>query len=139
MCENGTDPALALLEKKLLEPDQEMEFKIVWIRDPMLRHRNDAPLLRASERMITRTLPPDLRLVLLEALCSYDPDWYPGCAKPKPPPRVLASAEAKQVLRRICKFAKEQMDLPPEINAAVNVTYTEIGDERENPPPDSNA
>ncbi len=135
LCENGTDPALALLERKLLEPEQEIEFKVVWIRDPMLRHRNDAPLLRAAERMITTTLPGELRFILLEALCTYDPDWYPGCSRPKPPPRALASGEARQVLRQICRFAKAKMILPPELKLAVEATFAEIGGEDETPTP----
>ena len=135
LCENGSEPALALLERKLLDPEQEMEFRIVWIRDPMLRHRNDPPLLRASERMITTTLPGELRFFLLEALCAYDPDWYPGCSRPKPPPRALASGEARQVLRQICKFAKEKMDLPPQLKFAVESTLAEIGGEHEKPSP----
>ncbi|HEY3067158.1 MAG TPA: hypothetical protein VGL09_15300 [Methylomirabilota bacterium] len=129
LCENETDPALALLEQKLLDPAQEREFKVAWIRDPMLRHRNDEPLLRASERMITHSLPPDLRLVLLEALCTYDRGWYPGCAPPKPPPRALASAEARQVLRRICRYALEHLELSASLEAAVRATLVEIGDD----------
>lgn len=131
LCENGSDPAMALLERKLQDPEQEMEFKIVWIRDPMLRHRNDPPLLRASERMIAQTLPGDLRYFLLEAICAYDPDWYLGCLKPKPPPRALATPEARQVLRQICRFAKEKMDLPPQLKFAVESTLAEIGGENE--------
>jgi hypothetical protein len=131
LCENGSDPAMALLEKKLQDPEQELEFKVVWIRDPMLRHRNDPPLLRASERMISQTLPGDLRLFLLEALCAYDPDWYPGCSRPKPPSRALASGEAREVLRRICRFAKKKMDLPPQLTFAVKSTLAEIGGESE--------
>jgi hypothetical protein len=131
LCENGTDPAMVLLERKLQDPEQEMEFKIVWIRDPMLRHRNDPPLLRASERMISQSLPGDLRYYLLEAICAYDPDWYPGCMKPKPPPRALATPEAREVLRRLCKFAKEKMDLPPQLKFAVESTLAEIGGDNE--------
>jgi len=127
LCENGSDPAMALLERKLIDPAQETEYKVVWIRDPMLRYRNGVPLLRASERMITRTLPADLRLVLLEALCSYDPGWYPGCSRPKPPARALASPEARQVLRQICLYARDHLELSPELKAAVETTLIEIG------------
>jgi hypothetical protein len=129
LCQNGSDPALALLEQKLLDPLQEREYKVAWIRDNMLRHRNDEPLLRASERMITQTLPADLRLVLLEALCAYDRSWYPGCAPPKPPPRVAASAAARQVLRRICRHALEHLEPPVALEASVRATLLEIGDE----------
>ena len=134
LCENGTEPAIALLERKLQDPEQELEFKIVWMHDPMLRHRNDVPLLLASGRMITRTLQGELRFTLVESLCSYDPRWYLGCLKPRPPSRALATPEAREVLRRICKFAKEAMELPPELKVAVEATLTEIGGENERRP-----
>lgn len=139
LCDNGSDPAMELLEKKLLDPEQEPEYKVAWIHDSMLRHRNDAPLLRASERMIKQTLPPDLRLVLLEALCSYDASWYPGCEKPKPPPRLEASPEAREILRQICLYARDDMELPPKLEAAVRATLAEIGhqDSASSPPEQS--
>lgn len=127
LCENGTDPAMALLERKLLDPEQEEEYKVVWMHDPVLRYRNGVPLLRASERMITRTLQGGLRFTLLESLCSYDRSWYLGCLKPRPPARALASPEARDVLRRICRYAKESMDLPPLLKAAVEATLAELG------------
>jgi hypothetical protein len=127
LCDNGSPPAMALLEKKLLDPAQEIEYRIVWMRDPMLRHRNDVPLLKAADRMVRQTLPPNLRLFLLEALCDYDPDWYPGCSRPKPPPRMLASAEAKDVLREICRYARDQIGMSPKLESAVRSTLMEIG------------
>ena len=133
LCQNGSEPAMALLEKKLIDPAQEHEYKIAWIHDCMLRHRNGTPLLQVSERMIKQTLPPELRLILLETLCTYDADWYPSCSKPKPPPRALAPAESRQVLRRICRHAKESMDLPPNLKAAVEATLLEIGDRDDKP------
>lgn len=127
MCENRTPPALELFERKLIDPAQERIYKLTWIHAFMLKYRNDLQILLASERMITQTLPPDLRLVVLETLCSYDPLWYAGCQRPNPPSRLLIEAPAKQVLGRICRHAKENMDLIPALALAVQVTYREIG------------
>jgi len=137
LCENASEPAMVLLEKKLLDPGQEPEYKAIWIRDSMLRNRNAPFLLSASERMISKTLPPDLRLLLLEALCTYDREWYPGCSRPKPPPRALASLKHRDTLRTICRYAKEQLPLTPELKLAVETALTEVGgdDDRFTPRP----
>jgi hypothetical protein len=132
LCENGTEPAMALLEKKLIDPRQEQIYKVSWIRAFMLPHRNDLELLKASKRMIIQTLPLDLRYILLEALVDYDMRWYPCCYKPKPPPRLLIQDDAKQVLREICRHAKANMDLTPGLKLAVEKTLLEIGDPEEN-------
>ena len=123
---------LSLLEKKLIDARQEQVYKVSWIRAFMIPHRNDLELLKASKRMITQTLPLDLRYILLEALVDYDTRWYPCCYKPKPPPRHLIKDDAKQVLREICRHAKANRDLTPELRLAVEKTLLEIGDPQEN-------
>lgn len=134
LCENGSEPAMDLLERKLRDQEQEIEYRVAWIHDGVLRHRNDLPLLRVCERMIRQRMPEDLHLVLLETLCSYDEDWYHTCTRPTPPVRLLASDESKQVLRRICVYARTQLDLSPKMKAMVNATLLEVGEE-ENPQP----
>lgn len=134
LCENGTDESMELLERRLLDPEHEREYKIAWIRDCMLRYRNDAPLLKASERMLKGGLAPDLKLILLEALCTYSAAWYPSCSKPKPPSRIRASEESRVVLRRICRFAREKLPLTVPLEVAVRATEKEIGAEDEDKP-----
>ena len=130
LCDNGTDPALALLEKKLVDSIQEKIYKVSWIHAFMLTHRNELPLLQASERMITTSLPIDLRFVLLETLCDYDAGWYPCCFHPNPPSRLLIKDDAKEVLRRICRYSEENLDLNPALRSAVEKTLLEIGNPR---------
>lgn len=127
LCENRSAPALELFERKLLEPAQELIYKVSWIHAFMLKYRNDLPILQASERMITETLPPDLRIVVLETLCSYNPRWYAGCQRPNPPSRFPIEAASRQVLGRICRHAKANMELTPALKLAVEATYREIG------------
>jgi hypothetical protein len=132
ICDNGTEPALALLEKKLADPGFDLDDRIMWMRYPILVHRNDPPLLAVCERMITRTLPMELRPYLVEALCDYRRDWYLSCLPPKPPPRALASPEARQHLRTICRYAREHLKLSASLELAVKTTQIEIGDRQEN-------
>ena len=128
LCDNGSDPAIGLLERKLADPEQEFDFKLLWMRDPILRHRNDVPLLKGCEHMVTGGLPQELRPLLVEALCDYRRDeWYRSCSPPVPPARALASHEAKDCLRRICRYAKDNLSLDPTQTAAVEQTLVEIG------------
>jgi hypothetical protein len=127
LCENCTEPALALLGRKLIADEQEKLYRISWIHAFMLPHRNKRPMLEASERMITKTLPPDLRDTVLETICDYDARWYPCCYKPRPPSRLLMEDDAKQVLGRICRYAKKNMELGPRLKFAVETTFREIG------------
>jgi hypothetical protein len=84
-----------------------------------------------SERMITTSLPLDLRPVLLETLCDYDARWYPCCFHPNPPSRLALEQEGKQVLRRICQFSRDSLDLTPALLLAVKQTLLEIGEPKE--------
>lgn len=123
LCRNGSDPAIALLEKKLIDPDQEVEYKLAWMRGPILEHRNDLPLLRGCHRLLQSTMDPDLKGALVEALCAYRKvDWYKSCDVPVPPPRSQASQEALAELRAICEYAKENLTLQPLEKVAVDTT-----------------
>lgn len=123
LCKNGSEPAIALLEKKLIDPDHEVEYKLTWMRGPILEHRNDLPLLRGCHRVLMSTMEPELKGALVEALCVYrKQDWYKSCTVPVPPPRSLASQEALAELRAICEYAKENLTLQPLEKVAVDTT-----------------
>lgn len=121
LCRNGSEPAIALLEKKLIDPDQEVEYKLAWMRGPILEHRNDLPLLRGCHRLLQSTMAPDLKGALVEALCAYRKvDWYKSCDAPVPPSRALASQEALDELRALCEYAKANLTLQPLEKVAVD-------------------
>lgn len=132
LCNNGSESAIHLLEEILTDPDQETDFKILWMRTAILKHRNDLILLQACWRLITTRLPADLKPFLVEALFDYDRSWYASCSPPFPPPRSLATKEARQVLRQIGEYALEQVELSAEQSAAVKRTLVvELGKEDE--------
>ena len=127
LCKNGSDPAIALLEKKMIDPDQEVDYKFAWLRGPILAHRNDLPLLRGCHRLLQSTLEPELKGALVEALCAYrKEEWYKSCTVPVPPDRARASKEALEELRAICEFAKANLTLQPMEKVAVDITLTEV-------------
>jgi hypothetical protein len=128
---------LALFERKIADERQEIECRTIWLRDPMLRHRNDTPVLKCCERMVVQgSVPEPVRVLVVEALCDYQRDWYLACEKPRPPLRLRAPQTSRQVLRRICEFAKEKLPLELGQRAAVETTLAELGgDNTDDSPP----
>ena len=111
---NQSPPAMQLLEGKLAAPAPDRFVKRSWMRELILPRRNDEPLLACCGRLVTRTLPAELRPDLVEALFHYKPEeWYIGCEVPKPPPLAAASARAKEMFQQIGRFALEQVALNP--------------------------
>jgi hypothetical protein len=125
---NGTGPALALLERKLADkahPDDDKQF---WMRSYMLPHRNEVPLLLTVERLLSGSLPANLRPDLVEAIFDYHPDqWYSEAAVVLAPNRQMASPEAREVLRRIGHLALTTVALTEAQQAAVQKVLAEIG------------
>jgi hypothetical protein len=125
---NESEPALLLFERKIADPSHEVETRAIWLRVEYLTRRNNVPILRSYKRMIVEgSVPAEMRLLALESLCSYDPQWYLACTKPEPPLRAFASDEAKGLLREILAHAKERMELSAELKLAVDRTSLEIG------------
>lgn len=120
LCVNQSPPAMALLERKLSDPEHEDHLKLVWMRNEMLPHRDDVPLLETSERLAADRLPPELGVRLVEMLFDYQPaEWYRACEPPAPPDRASASAPARVILHRIGRRAVETLPLGPELESQV--------------------
>ncbi|WP_347988695.1 hypothetical protein [Methylomonas sp. AM2-LC] len=127
LCKNGSEPAIALLEQKMLDAEQDYDFKLAWIRDSILEQRNDLPLLQCCHRLLQADFPPELKGSLVEALCTYRKlEWYKSCDKPVPPPRALASREALLELQALCQYAKTNLELKIPETAAVDMMLSEL-------------
>lgn len=99
LIENGTMPALVLLEKKMADPSHDDEEKISWMRTEILSHRNDVALLKSCERLLLGSLPENLQSSLVEALFDYQPDaWYTPAKIYSAPRLDAASREALDAL-----------------------------------------
>lgn len=131
LADNGSPNALTLLERKMADPKLEAEDKVSWMRDPILRHRNDVPMLETCARLLAGALPADLRPQLVEALCDYRPEWYLSCDPPVPPSRQLMSDEARNLLRAFCNHALQKIPLDPQQKLAVETTLREIGNQQQ--------
>ena len=130
LCVNQSDPALELLERKFADPGHASNLKVFWMRKLILPRRNDLPLLSSCERMMTKSLAPDLRPALVEALFDYQPSkWYRGCDPPKPPPRTAVSEPGKRIFRKIGEDALRTLPLTEEQKRGVRAGLIELGRE----------
>jgi hypothetical protein len=119
--DNGSPPAIALLERKMADTRFSDEDKIDWLHTCILTHRNDLPLLQACERMLGGSLPEHLRPSLVEVLFDYRREWFRASAPLRAPLWPEASPEAKAQLRKIGEAA-----LDPIQRSAVEKTLQEM-------------
>jgi len=112
LLDNGSAPAIALFEKKMLDvrfPETERQY---WLTACVLQHRNDLLLLQACERLLASRLEEPYRLLLVDVLFDYKPDdWYGAGHWYKPPPRAKAAKEALEQLRVVGRKALESQPL----------------------------
>jgi hypothetical protein len=128
--ENGSEPAISLLEKKMSDPKHEEEDKLHWMRSSILTHRNDLILLQACECILGASLSENLRISLVEVLFDYKPEWFPPSTVLKPPDRQKAIPQALAQLRKIGEFALNKMNLTKDLRKKVEKTLEQIQEKR---------
>ena len=119
VADNGTEPAVALLEVELKNTTQDEQDRVAWMRDAILRNRDNTVVLSASERLVKEGLPEHLRGHLVAALFDYRETWYLACDPPEPPEWPLFRADAKAILVRIGEHALEHVELDETTRAVV--------------------
>jgi hypothetical protein len=129
LCDNGTPNALELLTQRMVDPAFDDESRIAWMRDPILRHRDDLLMLEACRDMLAGHLSKELQPYLVESLFDYQPDWYVSCNPPKAPPRLEATRQARHMLRTIGNYALLNIALGPPTRLAVETSLTQLGAE----------
>lgn len=127
LCENGSAPAVALLEKRLLNPQIEPEQKIAWMHEAILQHRRSASLLAGLDRILTTTLPKALRPALVESLFDYRPnEWFRNSRTPPEPDAQPLTPEAKKLLQKIGATALKKVSLNANQRRAVTKSLAEL-------------
>ena len=128
LCENQSEPAMILLRNRLESESQDKHERISWMQQIYLAKRNDAPLLNVFEKLITSSLPTDLKLVALEATFDYKPEsWYVGCDPVTPPPRVRSTTDSRQIQERIAQYSVDNFELSARQHSAVVKSMLSIG------------
>lgn len=127
--ENGTAPALDLLEKKMRDPAHSDEDKNAWMITSILTHRNDLLLLQTCENLLREGLSVELRPSLVEALFDYRPtEWYSPATLLVPPKRARASREALKQSRKLGAQALSDVNLNETQRNAVERALQEINE-----------
>ncbi len=127
VCDNGSKPALALLEKKMGDGGQANDDKRVWMVTGIMMHRNEEPMLESCEHLLRDGLPKQLRPLLVEVLFDYRPtEWFRPATVLVPPERKLASPAARQRLRRIGEIALQSIALSEQQQRVVRDVLKEI-------------
>ncbi|OKY76435.1 MAG: hypothetical protein BM485_04150 [Desulfobulbaceae bacterium DB1] len=124
---NGDEAAVALLEKKMANPDFDMEEKLHWLHGPLLSHRLDLPLLQSCERMLLTGLPADLEVKLVETLFDYRPrEWYLPSIPYNPPLLETAGEAVLLQVQKIGVMARERFALDARLEARVKMTLEQV-------------
>ncbi len=127
VCDNGSKPALALLEKKMSDSGHADDDKRIWMVTGIMMHRNEEAMLDGCERLLRGGLPEPLRPLLVEVLFDYRPEeWFRPATVLVPPERKLASAAARERLRRIGEFALRSVPLNERQQQVVRDVLKEI-------------
>jgi len=125
--ENGTPPAMALFERKMMDPRFSNEDKIAWMLSSVLMHRNQVELLQSCRRLLNGSLAGPLRATLVDALFDYKPqEWFTPATALTPEYRGKASTEALVLLRDLGQMALGMSELNPSQKAAVQKTLVEV-------------
>jgi len=132
LVDNGSAPAIALLERKLIDPTHGDDDKLSWMRTDILRHRNDLPLLQGCERLLKGNLKKPLRPRLVEVLFDYRPgEWFRPANVASAPPIESAAPAALAELGKIGALALRKIPLGATQKAAVELRLREIETRKE--------
>jgi hypothetical protein len=135
LTENGSKPALELLERKFTDPAHENDFKQSWMRSSILTHRNDTGLLQTCERMLAGGMPEELRGDLVDVLFDYKPgEWYRPAVSYNPPGLSSYTSSARAQMRRLGDYATQNLKLTRQQQEAIRNMLEQLEHARSAPP-----
>jgi hypothetical protein len=129
---NRSEPALKLLGKILVDPEQPQAHKVHWLRSFVIEARNDELLLRLSAEIQSKLSAP-LQVALIEVLFDYQKSWYRPHGRPDVPSRSAATSEALQILSDIGHWALRDLDLSATLQATVRQALEQVESDRSPP------
>ena len=98
---------MSVFAEQAVNPEQETELVIEWLRDPLLRHRTEPAVIDLAIRLLNDArLTAERGTALVEAMFTYRPDdWYPtpeqdDAERPAPPDPASLDDEALAQLER---------------------------------------
>jgi hypothetical protein len=131
LCENGTRPALDLLEKKLADSAHDEDERTGWMRRSILPRRNNLAIIECGQRMLTGSLPERLRPALVEVFFDYKPEeWFTPADNVTPPERGQLGPSGRVALRALAQVALKNVKLNDEQRQAIEKTLKELEESR---------
>lgn len=128
LADNGSEPAIALFEEILLDPRHPDREKLLWMRDPILRHRTETLMLRMCDRLVRSSLDLELRLHLLDAITDYRPEqWYLECSPPEAQPWIAAPPASRQLMGELGRWSLDSLHLEERTVMTIKRTLAEVG------------
>lgn len=119
--ENGSEPALEVFRKNLLDPGHDVEDRCAFLYESVVPRRQDVELLRVCRSILESRSDDAIDVPLVEVLFDYRREvWYLPHGAPMPPRRELLSEEAKQELLAIGAFAREQLQLTERLRSRID-------------------
>jgi hypothetical protein len=129
IADNGSPPAIALLGQILSDESRPQSERILWFRDPVLRHRTEPEMLRMADGLIRGPAPSALRCALVEALTDYRPQWYLECEPPVPGDWLKAPSQSKEIARPLLDWVLKNLPLDERQTVTVKQTLKITGGE----------
>lgn len=118
--ENGSTSALAMVEDKFRDPAIAPETKVRWLRAVVVPGRTDPSMLAFCDRLLRSSVPSVVAVGMVEALFSYDPDWFFPDHTYSPPDLGSVDAETRAQLRAIARQALKNLPLPSDLEARLH-------------------
>lgn len=110
--DNSTEPAMLLLERKLMDPAHQKSDKVQWLRFGVLPNRNSVPVIESCSRLLKGSLDDELKAELIDVLYDYKPGvWFTPAVNLNPPSLSTYSAAARQQLHALAIYTRDHVKL----------------------------
>jgi len=130
LCDNRSEPAIALLEQIFANRGHDRYEMQSWMREIILPIRDDLRLVLMCEKLICQVLDGPLKIDLLEVMFDYQPDsWYIECEPPVPPTRIALDAAVRASLTNTGRFGLEMPELPSALSERIRSVLESFGDD----------
>ncbi|PYS34083.1 MAG: hypothetical protein DMG14_30295 [Acidobacteria bacterium] len=128
LVKNGSPRALELFESMMADHTVPENRRIDSLHRSLLPYRTTLPVLHSVERLVVADLEHAVAIGLVETIFDYQSKpWFgPAIGAPRPPAWENASDEALHLILRLAAMAKERLDLPQPVAAAMEETVKTI-------------
>lgn len=130
LCDNRSDPAIALLEQVFANPAHDRFEKQSWMREIILPIRDDPRIVLMCEKLVRQVLEAQLKVDLLEVMFDYQPDdWYIECEPPVPQSRTDLQDAVRVSLTNAGNFGLQMPEVPAPLREKIQSVLDDFREE----------